>query len=439
MDIITVYGIYFVGLAALFGLYMTWGIGANDVANAMGTSVGSGAITVKQAIIIAAIFEFAGVILAGGHVTETVRKGIIDPTPIVDQPELLIYGMLASLLAAGVWLMIASAKGWPVSTTHSIIGALVGFAIVGIGQDAVHWDKVGQIAISWVVSPLVGGTIALLLMWSIRYLILNTDTPFENAKKWGPAYVFLVGFLIALVTLFKGLKHLNIELTTGMSFFWSFIVGLLVAGVAWYFIRNKEIDPLRRKGISICGCRKGLRSDAGIHGLRHGLRTRIKRCSQRGRPAGGCSEHCGDWWTSRAKSRSAAVDFGPRRIRHCDRPGYNGLPGDAYDREENYRIDSDPWFFCRIGCRRHRGASLAYRDARINHPHPGRGRHGRRAGPWHWRTRLEGHRKDRSLLDRDIARWRSPGRVVFLHHQGYIRLTFKTSSNANRGKGYAQC
>ena len=114
MDVITVYGAWFIGLAAVFGLYMTWGIGANDVANAMGTSVGSKAITVKQAILIAAVFEFAGVILAGGHVTETVRKGIIDPTPILDNPELLVFGMLASLLAAGLWLMIASAKGWPV-------------------------------------------------------------------------------------------------------------------------------------------------------------------------------------------------------------------------------------------------------------------------------------------------------------------------------------
>ncbi|GMQ81596.1 MAG: inorganic phosphate transporter [Rhodothermia bacterium] len=243
MDVITIYGVWFIGLAALFGLYMTWGIGANDVANAMGTSVGSKAITVSKAILIAAIFEFAGVVLAGGRVTETVRKGIIDPAPILDNPELLVYGMLASLLAAGLWLMIASAKGWPVSTTHSIIGALVGFALVGIGPDAVHWAKVWVIVSSWVISPLVGGSIAFLIMISIRRLILDTDNPFENAKKWGPVYVFMVGFLIALVTLFKGLKHLNIELTTGMSFVWSIVIGLLVAFLAWLFIRKKERDP----------------------------------------------------------------------------------------------------------------------------------------------------------------------------------------------------
>ena len=145
MDVIAIYGVWFIALAAIFGFYMTWGIGANDVANAMGTSVGSGAITVKQAIIIAAVFEFLGVMLAGGHVTGTIRKGVVDPTPILDSPELLVYGMLSSLLAAGLWLMIASYKGWPVSTTHSIVGAIVGFSVVGIGPEAVHWDKVGQI------------------------------------------------------------------------------------------------------------------------------------------------------------------------------------------------------------------------------------------------------------------------------------------------------
>ncbi|MEN8762016.1 MAG: inorganic phosphate transporter, partial [Thiogranum sp.] len=137
MEIISQYGFVLMVLAVVFGLYMTWGIGANDVANAMGTSVGSGAITVKQAIIIAAIFEFAGAFIAGGHVTKTIRKGIIDPTPIVNNPEILVFGMLAALLAAAIWLMVASTRGWPVSTTHSIVGAIVGFAMVGIGVDAV--------------------------------------------------------------------------------------------------------------------------------------------------------------------------------------------------------------------------------------------------------------------------------------------------------------
>ena len=139
------YGSVFITLAVVLGLFMTWGIGAYDVANAMGTSVGSGAISVKQAIIIAAIFEFAGAFLAGGHVTKTIRKNIIDPTPIMGNPEILVYGMLSALIAAALWLTIASWMGWPVSTTHSIIGAIVGFAIVGIGVDAVNWSKIGTI------------------------------------------------------------------------------------------------------------------------------------------------------------------------------------------------------------------------------------------------------------------------------------------------------
>jgi PiT family inorganic phosphate transporter len=242
MEIIATYGTIFLVLAIIFGFYMTWGIGANDVANAMGTSVGSGAITVMQAIIIAAIFEFAGAFIAGGNVTSTIRKGIVDPSSIVNQPELLVFGMLAALLAAAVWLMVASSRGWPVSTTHSIVGALVGFAVAGIGVDAVQWDKIGMIAASWVVSPALGGFLAFLLMMSIRKFILNTEKPFESAKRWGPAYVFLVGFIISLVTLFKGLKHLKLELSISQSFLWAVIFGLLVAAIGWMLIRKVTVD-----------------------------------------------------------------------------------------------------------------------------------------------------------------------------------------------------
>ncbi len=221
---------------------MTWGIGANDVANAMGTSVGSGAITIKTAILIAAIFEFAGAGIAGGHVTKTIRKGIVDPTPIADQPEILVMGMLAALLAAGCWLAIASTRGWPVSTTHSIVGALVGFAIAAIGFDAVQWGKIGQIVASWVVSPLLGGGIAFALMISIQRLIFNADRPFESAVRWGPAYVFLVGFTISLVTLFKGLKHLKVDLSVPMSFLVATLIGLVIAAVGAALIRRVEVD-----------------------------------------------------------------------------------------------------------------------------------------------------------------------------------------------------
>jgi PiT family inorganic phosphate transporter len=243
MEIIATYGTIFLVLAVLFGLYMTWGIGANDVANAMGTSVGSGAITVKQAIIIAAIFEFAGAFLAGGSVTSTIRKGIIDPTPIADNPELLVYGMLAALLAAAIWLMIATTRGWPVSTTHSIVGAIVGFAIAGIGMDAVKWDKIGQIAASWVVSPVLGGLIALLLMLSIRKLILDAENPFKSARRWGPAYIFLVGWIVSLVTLFKGLKHLDLHLTTAESLIGATVIGVVTALIGKLMINRVKVQP----------------------------------------------------------------------------------------------------------------------------------------------------------------------------------------------------
>jgi inorganic phosphate transporter, PiT family len=247
MEIIATYGTIFLVLAVLFGLYMTWGIGANDVANAMGTSVGSGAITVKQAIVIAAVFEFAGAFIAGGSVTSTIRKGIIDPTPIVGSPEILVFGMLAALLAAAIWLMIATTRGWPVSTTHSIVGAIVGFAVAGIGMDAVKWDKIGQIAASWVVSPLIGGVIALLLMLSVRKLILNADHPFQSAKRWGPAYVFLVGWIVSLVTLFKGLKHLDLHLTTPQSLMAATVIGVVVALVGKWMISRVKVDTTADK------------------------------------------------------------------------------------------------------------------------------------------------------------------------------------------------
>ena len=242
MDIIAIYGTAMIIMAMIFGLFMTWGVGANDLANAMGTSVGAGAVTVKQAIGIAIVFEFLGAVLAGGHVTKTIRKGIIDPTPIINNPEILVFGMLASLLAAAVWLMIASYKGWPVSTTHSIVGAIVGFTIVGIGPEAVKWDKIMKVVVSWVISPAVGGTISFLLVMSTRKLIFDTETPLKNAKRYAPVYIFLVGFIISLVTMFKGLKHLNLDLSAGQSVFGAVCFGVLTGFIGWLFIRRVQED-----------------------------------------------------------------------------------------------------------------------------------------------------------------------------------------------------
>ena len=247
MDIITNYGNVLLILAIVFGVFMAWGIGANDVANAMGTSVGSGSVTIKQAIIIAVIFEFSGAILAGGEVTATIRKGILDAALFTNDPHLLVYGMMASLLAAGGWLLIASSFGWPVSTTHSIVGAIVGFGAVGVGFDAVAWSKVIKIVISWIASPILAGVISFTLFRSLQNLIIDTQNPFNNAKKYVPYYMFLVGFVVSLVTIFKGLKHVGLSFTTSSSYLLSLGFGLLVAIIGTLMIRNIHLDPDENK------------------------------------------------------------------------------------------------------------------------------------------------------------------------------------------------
>jgi len=237
------FSLWYLGLAAAFGLFMAWGIGANDVANAMATSVGSKALTIKQAILVAAVFEFAGAFLAGGQVTSTIRKGIIDASSVESNPELLIFGMLAALLAAAVWLLIASRKGWPVSTTHSIVGAIVGFAAVGIGVESVHWAKVGTIAASWVVSPMLSGVLAFLIFMSVQKLILGTDDPLKNARKYVPVYIFAVGFILALVTLLKGLKHIGLDLSTGESVSVAVASGFITMFIGIAAIKRIKINP----------------------------------------------------------------------------------------------------------------------------------------------------------------------------------------------------
>ena len=253
MEVIAQHGQTLIVLAVIFGLFMTWGIGANDVANALGTSVGSGAITVRTAIIVAAIFEFAGAALAGGNVTETIRKGIIKSDALVGQPDILVYGMLAALLAAGTWLAIASAKGWPVSTTHSIVGAIVGFAVAGIGIDAVNWGKITQIVASWVLSPVLGGGFAFLLMMSIHKLTLSSATPLASAIRWAPIYIFLMGFIITLVTMFKGLKHLKIDLGLPASLLVATLVGIAIAWIGRIMVRRIKIDPVADETFQFAG------------------------------------------------------------------------------------------------------------------------------------------------------------------------------------------
>ena len=242
-DVISQYGFLLLIMACFFGFFMAWGVGANDVANAMGTSVGARAITIKQAIIIAMVFEFTGAWLAGGEVTSTIRSSIIDieAAGFDDRPELLIFGMLSSLLAAGIWLVVASKYGWPVSTTHSIIGAIVGFAVVGISADSVMWGQVLEIVASWIVSPVFSGTIAFILFLSVEKLVLSREDPLKYAKKFVPYYMFLVGFVIAMVTLVKGLSHVGLEVTFSQSAFLALAFALLTAIIGIFFLRRLRL------------------------------------------------------------------------------------------------------------------------------------------------------------------------------------------------------
>ncbi|PKI01016.1 inorganic phosphate transporter [Glaciecola sp. 33A] len=242
MDIITSYGFLLVVMAAVVGFFMAWGIGANDVANAMGTSVGSKAITLKQAIVIAMIFEFAGAYLAGGEVTSTIRKGIIDVSYFTNIPEYLVLGMIASLLSAGIWLAVASYFGWPVSTTHSIIGAIIGFTAVGVSPDAVEWAKVGGIVASWVVTPAISGLIAILIYMSAKKLIFERSTPLIYAVKYVPIYMGLAGFIMSLVTIKKGLKHVGLGLPAEQGYMLAIAIGVVVGLIGMVLIRRLHVE-----------------------------------------------------------------------------------------------------------------------------------------------------------------------------------------------------
>ena len=224
------------------GLYMAWAIGANDVANSMGTSVGAGAVTVGGAIVIAGVFEFLGAFLAGGEVTSTIRKGIIDAESLQHDPDLLVFGMLSALLAAAVWLTIASRFGWPVSTTHSIIGAIIGFAMVAIGFEAVHWEEVVTIAASWVVTPILAGTISYLLVLSVQWLIFNKDDPVVYARRYVPMYIFAAVLMTSIMTFVKGLKHVGLDLSTPVAILYSVMFAAVIACIGRVVINRVSFE-----------------------------------------------------------------------------------------------------------------------------------------------------------------------------------------------------
>lgn len=227
-------------IAVLVGLYMAWNIGANDVANAFGTSIGSKALTFKQVVLIAAIFEFAGAVLVGSHVTDTVRKGIIDSSLFTATPELFAYGMVSALLAASIWLHIASTIGWPVSTTHSIVGGIAGFGLVAGGFGAIAWGKMAQIVISWILSPLLGGAIAAAMFIFISRWIIDTENPHLQLKKVTPYLVFLVISTLFLSIIYKGLKNLHLDLPFNQALLIASLIGLFAAVIGKVLIDKVE-------------------------------------------------------------------------------------------------------------------------------------------------------------------------------------------------------
>ncbi|MBI22153.1 MAG: phosphate permease [Roseibacillus sp.] len=231
---------------------MAWNIGANDVANAMGTSVGSGALTIAKAVLIAAIMELAGAVLVGSHVTNTVRKGIFDPSAF--EPMTLVLGFLAALLAAAVWLQTATWFGWPVSTTHSIVGAVVGIAIVIGGAEIVKWPKVFEIAASWVTSPLCGGAISFFLFRFIQGRIINHKKPLSQAYRFTPYLVFYIGFVLTLVMVYKGLKNLKLDLNLWQALIVATVIGMVcfALGAAWVRkMKVKHNKERAEKGIEL--------------------------------------------------------------------------------------------------------------------------------------------------------------------------------------------
>jgi len=239
------HGQVLLALGLLFGFYMAWSIGANDVANAMGTSVGSGGLTLRSAVLIAAVMELAGAVLVGSHVSETVRGKMFDPT--LFEPLPLVLGFLAALLAAAVWLQFATWFGWPVSTTHSIVGAVVGIGAVVGGVEAVKWGKVGEIVLSWVTSPLCGGLMAFALFEIIQKTIIDSKHPLRQVYRFIPFIVFYVAFILCLVMVWKGLKNLNLDLDLGGALAVSTVAGLVAAGLSVFWVRRLRLRHERER------------------------------------------------------------------------------------------------------------------------------------------------------------------------------------------------
>ena len=237
------HGTLFILLACLFGLIMTWGVGANDLANVMSTSIGSNSITIRQAIVIAIIFEFLGAFLGGMQVSDTIRHGIINTDVLVNRPELFVYGMISVLMAAMTWMTLASYLGLPVSITHTIVGAIVGFGAILLGIDAIQWHKVRIIVLSWVTSPMLAAIFAYLLFVLVQWTILARDMPFRAAKQLAPLYLFLIGIAMSFASIVKGLAHLGFHLSLFDNIAIAVGTGLLIMISGGLLVRRIYLVP----------------------------------------------------------------------------------------------------------------------------------------------------------------------------------------------------
>ena len=238
----------FVGLAIVLCFLMTWGVGANDLANVMSTTMGSKAITPRQAMLIALIFEFAGAFFGGNGVTETMRDGIINTTQLAQEPLILIEGMLGVLLACTIWMNLASYFGVPVSITNALVGSMVGFGCVELGYDAIQWKQVSHIAIGWVTSPIISGITAYALIFSIQQVIFVKADPLEKAKQYIPIYLFLIGSILSFITVFKGLNHFDIQLSLNQNIIVTVASSIFITFIGMLFIKKiPEKDNMKRR------------------------------------------------------------------------------------------------------------------------------------------------------------------------------------------------
>jgi phosphate/sulfate permease len=258
-------------LVLVVGFYMAWNIGANDVSNAMGTSVGTGALTLRRAVLIAAVLEFSGAFFVGSNVSETMQRGIIDIDMFIHEPMILILGMCAALFGTSVWLQTASWFGWPVSTTHSIVGSILGFGWVIGGADAVHWGETGSIAISWVISPLIAAVISYLIFSILQRNILYTMNPIGAAKKCIPLLVFIVFATFTLSLIFNGLKNLHIDFSFPGAFAIAILIGAVACAISYFLVRRiplpdgENLPPSRYLPQTVISLEKAIKHLQRVH------------------------------------------------------------------------------------------------------------------------------------------------------------------------------